>query len=129
MPDVSHQADFVEFIRTELRQDLIERRRYADGLWKMVVIWLLGITAFLLLDGFWSAYNNKPFLSDAVILALIGGTTASVLGLFAIVANYLFPQAQSSGGLFERVANYVLSSERSNNSAPERKKGPEGPPA
>lgn len=29
-------------------------------------------------------------LSDTVLLALIGGTTASVLGLFVIVANYLF---------------------------------------
>ena len=95
----------------------------------MVVIWLLGIAAFLLLDGFWSAYNSKPFLSDAVILALIGGTTASVLGLFTIVANYLFPQAKSSGGLFESVANYVFSSARSNNSTSEPKQRPERPPA
>ena len=31
-------------------------------------------------------------LSDTVLATLIGSTTASVLGLFAIVANYLFPK-------------------------------------
>jgi hypothetical protein len=96
-------------VRIELELDLRERHRYADGLYYMVIFWLLGIAAFLLLNGFWSAsHGDKAFLSDTVILALIGGTTASVLGLFTIVANYLFPSAKSSGGLFEIVANHLF---------------------
>lgn len=38
-------------------------------------------------------FTAIPFtLSAAVLSTLIGSTTASVLGLFAIVANYLFPK-------------------------------------
>jgi hypothetical protein len=60
----------------------------------LVFIWLLGIVAFLLLDGFSPILLGHQFkLSDPVILALIGGTTVSVLGLFTIVATYFFPSA------------------------------------
>lgn len=31
-------------------------------------------------------------LADGVLLALIGGTTANVIGLFLVVARYLFPR-------------------------------------
>ena len=45
----------------------------------------------LALQGFLSPW--KVFaLSDAVILAAIGGTTVNVLGIFIIVVNYLFPK-------------------------------------
>ena len=40
----------------------------------------------------------RPFgfdLAEAVVLALVGGTTASVIGIFLIVANYLFPRGSS----------------------------------
>lgn len=36
-------------------------------------------------------------LSDTVVLALIGGTTANVVGLFYIVARYLFPRRDNGG--------------------------------
>ena len=52
-----------------------------------------GIAIFLGVDGILHACKIE-FLSDAVILALIGGTTASVLALFTIVANFLFPASE-----------------------------------
>jgi len=37
-------------------------------------------------------------LPEAVLLALIGSTTANVIGLFVIVARYLFPKTESDNG-------------------------------
>lgn len=44
---------------------------------------------FLLLDGLNFDYFK---LNSDVMLALIGGTTVNVLGVFTIVANFLFPK-------------------------------------
>jgi hypothetical protein len=101
---------FDQIVRRELKQDIDKRRKYADSLWYLVVFWLIGIAGFLLLDGFWTTFQKQPFLQDAVILALIGGTTITVLGLFTIVVTYLFLASQSSGNLFEIVTKSVISS-------------------
>jgi hypothetical protein len=93
---------FENILLVELAQDAGNRRRYADSLWWLVVFWLGGIAIFLGVDGILHACGIKDFLSDAVILALIGGTTASVLALFTIVAHFLFPAGED---LFAAVAN------------------------
>ena len=73
----------------DLQQDRGQRKRYSDRLFWLVVVWLAVIGAIVLLHGF----HAIPFqLSTTVLATLIGSTTASVLGLFAIVANYLFPR-------------------------------------
>jgi hypothetical protein len=59
-------------------------------------------------DGILHACGIKDFLSDAVILALIGGTTASVIGLFTVVVSYLFPSTSSSTVL-GTITNYLFS--------------------
>ena len=57
--------------------------------WGPVFPELYHAVKILLMHGF----SFIPFeLSVAVLTTLIGSTTASVLGLFAIVANYLFPK-------------------------------------
>jgi hypothetical protein len=90
----------VQSIANDLKsQELIlqKRHEYADGLYRLVFIWLLVIVAFLLMDGFSLILKDHKFvLSDTVILALIGGTTITVLGLFTIVATYFFPSANKS---------------------------------
>ncbi len=89
-----------------LQQDRQERQKYAKYLFKLICVWLLGIYSIIMFSGFGATTMRfdmsdlpvakrlefKPSfqLSDAVLLALIGGTTINVLGLFVIVANYLF---------------------------------------
>ncbi len=74
-----------------LRQDRREREKYADKIFTLVTRWLFGIMVLIILCGLG---KSVPIfhLSDAVLLAIIGGTTVTVLGLFAIVAKYLFPK-------------------------------------
>lgn len=77
-----------------LKLDIEQRKEFADKIFKLIVWWLIAIFSVLLLQGFggrigWAA------LSDGVMLALIGGTTANVLGIFAIVANYIFRKPQN----------------------------------
>jgi hypothetical protein len=50
------------------------------------LIWLLAIGVFLFLAGL-----GKLKVADSVLIALITTTTANVLGLFYIVARWLFP--------------------------------------
>lgn len=75
----------------QLKQDLDERKRYAAKIYRLIALWLGSLGFILLLQG---VKLPKDFftLSDSVLLALIGGTTANVLGMFFIVLKYLFPQ-------------------------------------
>lgn len=73
----------------DLQQDRVQRKQYADRLFRLVVVWLIVVGVMVFLHGF----SDFPFkLPVAVLNTLIGSTTASILGLFAIVANYLFPK-------------------------------------
>ena len=77
-----------------LRQDREQRKRYAERLFKLVVSWLIAIWLTVIFAGVkfpsWLRWSFE--LSDSILIALITSTTASVLGLFAIVANYLYPK-------------------------------------
>jgi hypothetical protein len=67
------------------------RRRYAKRIYRMLRGWLIFV-AFVII-GTGSLERLQYFsLSDAVLATLIGGTSVTVVGLFAIVANYLFPK-------------------------------------
>lgn len=93
-------------INQSFLEDMAARRVYARQIFTLIIGWLSAILLVLLLHGFsskpaplflfhWlgSQWKVSGFqLSDPVLLALIGGTTASVLGLFAIVAKYFFPE-------------------------------------
>jgi hypothetical protein len=78
-----------------------ERRRYALWLFGLSVIWLIVILAFLLFAAIKSMFGIDFALSDTVLVALITTTTINVLGLFYIVARWLFPSKilmQTPGG-------------------------------
>lgn len=80
------------FLAREIAQiDTIvsERKIYANKIFCLVVYWLVGIAFFLVLQGFHVMGFN---LADKTMLALIGGTTLNVVGIFAVVANFLFPK-------------------------------------
>ena len=73
----------------DLVQDRDQRKMYGDRLFKLIVCWLSGVFIIVILHGI----SVVPFnLSTATLTTLIGSATASVIGLFAIVANYLFPK-------------------------------------
>jgi hypothetical protein len=73
-----------------LKQDRSERKNYADKIYTQTAYWLWSILALILLCGFGRIYGFF-YLSDPVILGVIGGTTTTVIGLFIIVVKYLFP--------------------------------------
>ncbi len=72
-----------------LRQDIQERKKYANKIYKLIVCWLLAIFLLILVNGFFSALEWFS-LSNTVMTTIVGGTTVNILGIFYIVANYLF---------------------------------------
>lgn len=75
---------------TMIDEVLEARKEYANKIFLLVVLWLVAIGVIL---GCRGMYWKTGFeLSDKVLLALIGGTTINVLGIFTIVANFLFPK-------------------------------------
>lgn len=76
---------------TSTQQDIAERRKYAGRVFWLVVFWIAGIFVLLLCEGFSS--TTTFHLDDSVLIAAIGGTTINVIGIFIVVARYLFPSA------------------------------------
>lgn len=75
-------------IKTE-DQDREERLKYGDRAFYLVVSWLIAVGVVVVLHGFKVCGFS---LSDPVLVTLVGSTTVSVIGIFLIVANYLFPR-------------------------------------
>lgn len=84
-------------------QAIGQRRAFAPLLFALTCGWLIAVVFILLVQGFsqgggfffHSALFNVTLsfqfkLSDPVLLALMGTTTVNVLGLFYLVAKYLF---------------------------------------
>lgn len=82
----------IEKLREELRsarQDREQRKEYSDKLFQLVV-WILGGLGFIVfLDGLEAAAFS---VGDEALRLLIVSTVGSVIGLFHIVARYLFPR-------------------------------------
>lgn len=95
-------------INQGILDDLRARKKYGNRAFWVVVVWLIAILGILVTQGFLG--HTKPtatvtifgitlsvsrpvifFLSDGVLIALIGGTTASVIGILGFVMKYLFP--------------------------------------
>lgn len=64
------------------------RKKFAPYLFGLVCFWLVVVSISVFLSGFalWG-FN----LSDKVIITFIATTTANVLGLFYVVAKWLYP--------------------------------------
>lgn len=70
-----------------IRQDREQRGKYADRIFHLVVGYLVTIGLIVIADGL----DRVPFSVPVAALAtLVGSTAVSVLGLFGIVAAYLF---------------------------------------
>ena len=75
----------------ELREILEQRQDWGDRVFWMLLGWLLSVVVVLVLEGFHVAGFH---LDNSVLIAFIGTTTADVLGLGYVVANFLFPKPQ-----------------------------------
>lgn len=72
-------------------REIIEREKYARRIFRLIVVWLAFVGIIIVADGIHNPVFGFLFdLSDAVLITLITTTTASVLGLFIVVVNYLF---------------------------------------
>lgn len=69
-------------------REVKDREKYTDRLFWLMVVWMSVVLAILVVTG---VQDSFFVLSDTVLVALIGGTTANVIGLFVIVARHLFP--------------------------------------
>lgn len=81
----------VERLKSELQhaKDLHEiRKKYTGRLFWLIVAWLSVVIIFVTLTATIKPYFN---LADSVLIAFITSTTISVLGLFILVAKWLFP--------------------------------------
>jgi len=67
-------------------QDKSERKLYANLSFTIVTMWLVFVLIIFIAIG-------KGFLkySDNVVIAFLTTTTIEVIGIYLIVANYLFP--------------------------------------
>lgn len=68
------------------KQDRRERKRYADLVFRLVCWWLFAVMALVVFAGLGSLS-----LAEAVLMTLVGSTTASIVAIFVVVAKYLFP--------------------------------------
>ena len=101
-PDL--EIDLVEhklFYEIEsLKQNLVEsqethklRLNYSGKIFFLVCAWLVCVAVAVFLAGF----SYKDFsLSDKVLIAFITSTTINVVGLFVVVAKWMFPTIQNN---------------------------------
>lgn len=80
----AYRTEWEEACLDDFRQDIKERKKYANRIYGLVVVWLIGV-AYLLIR-----FDSR--VDSAVLIALLSGTTVNVLGVFVVVAKYLFPQ-------------------------------------
>jgi hypothetical protein len=69
-----------------MNQDIQERKKFAQRIFWMVVMWLFVILGIIIAEGL-----HWLDIPQAVTIALIGSTTINVTAFFVIVTKYLFP--------------------------------------
>lgn len=87
--DARQQATRIKNQGLLLDQEM--RKQYANRIYKLIAWWLGMVMVLLISQGIFS-HSGYFKLSETILLAVIGGTTLNVLGLFVIVINYLFPK-------------------------------------
>lgn len=95
-PSALAVAERDEIEITALRQKVEDRKRYAPWIFRITVVWLFVTLLLIVLSGYqhssWAGYF--PRLSDGVLIALVSGMSASVIGLLAIMLKHLFPSRE-----------------------------------
>ena len=92
--ELEKQALELQLLKAQIQKfedDNESRREFSRSIYAVTVIWM-----FLVLMIIVQCANGKWHLSDSVLIALITTTTANVIGVFIIVANYLFNREKST---------------------------------
>ena len=85
----AHEKEKKRLENISLKQDIYLRRKYAGRIYTLIVFWLVAVFILIILSGFGAVFGWFK-LSTTVLTTIVGGTTINVLGIFYIVANYLF---------------------------------------
>ena len=67
-------------------QDRGQRKGFAISVFALVSLYLAAVLTILFIQGF----NKSFYLSDSVLITLLGTTTANVISILVIVVTYLF---------------------------------------
>ena len=92
--ELEKQALELQLLKAQIRKfedDNTGRREFSRSIFTVTVIWM-----FLVLMIVIQYAGGRWHLSDSVLIALITTTTANVIGIFIIVANYLFNREKST---------------------------------
>lgn len=79
-----------ELTHAERAENMKARKQYARCIFVLLCVWVTSIMATVVASGHKDCAIK---LSDPVLIALITGVSINIIGLFAIVANYLFPKS------------------------------------
>ena len=71
------------------------RLKYTGRIFWLICIWLACVVVAVFMSGF-SGFGFN--LSDTILIAFISSTTITVVGLFAVIAKWMFPQGQQQKG-------------------------------
>lgn len=72
-------------------QDNTSRRKFSWAIFTVMVLWMVMVLFVVIFCA-----TGRWHLSDSVLIALITTTTATVIGVFVVVANYLFNRDKST---------------------------------
>jgi hypothetical protein len=82
-----------ELLLKELEYEIEARRTFASRLFKLMIGWLVCMVLLVVGDAGrwpWASRFVGFDLSDSVLITLITTTTGTVVGIFLIVAKYLY---------------------------------------
>lgn len=94
LQELEKKALQLKLLKAQIRKfedDNQGRREFSRSIFAVTVIWM-----FLVLMVIIQCAGGRWHLSDAVLIALITTTTANVIGIFLLVANYLFNREKST---------------------------------
>lgn len=74
-----------------LKQDREQRKVFSYVIFGFVCVYMVLVLGAVILDG--ASFID---VSDGVLITLLGTTTIDIIGLFAIVARYLFPKRKAN---------------------------------
>lgn len=72
-------------------QDNEGRRKFSWAIFRVMVVWMFVVLLIVI-----ACAAGWGKLSDSVLIALVTTTTATVIGVFVVVANYLFNRDKST---------------------------------
>lgn len=90
--EIKLRNDALEEINKSNTQDRGQRKDFAERIYSFASIYMLGVFIILFISG---TETTNFYLSDNVLITLLGTTTANVIGMFAIVVTYLFSRNKS----------------------------------